>query len=444
MKEKIVTRFAPSPTGFLHIGGARTALFNYMFAKHMGGKFLLRIEDTDTQRSTEEATCAILDGLKWLQLAWDGDFVLQSSQRRYHQQVAKTLLDQGKAYYCDAAAKINPTGPGGAMNARGKAIRLKVDKTGSSSFKDLVLGTITVQKTEIEDFVILRSDGTPTYNLACVVDDITMGVTHVIRGNDHLTNTFKQIELYKALGKDLPHFAHIPLIHGPDGSKLSKRHGALSVLEYQNMGYLPNAITSYLMKLGWSNGNDEIIPMQDAIPLFQIEKIQKSAARFDFGKLASVNAHYIKNYDLQTLSSLLMPFIELELEGKRPLPSYKQNLIALLPFLQARFSTLKELAKAAVFILVKDYNTAPEAQDVVTSSTELLQQYVKMFEPLEDFSRPQLHTLIKQYAEENNLKLNNAVAPLRAALTGEVHSPASVFDIMSILGKEETLNRLTR
>lgn len=439
---KVITRFAPSPTGFLHIGGARTALFNYLFAHRFKGQFCLRIEDTDQARSTPDAVSAITEGLKWLGLHWDNSIVMQSANQKHHQEVALQLLAEGKAYYCDAPPKAEEE-----LNQesapKGPALRLKVDPAGTSVINDLILGKVEIKRSEIEDFVILRSDGTPTFNLACTVDDITMGITHVIRGNDHLTNTFKQQEIYRALGASIPAFAHIPLIHALDGSKLSKRHGALSVLEYKNLGYLSEAVLNYLMKLGWSFNNQDIITLAEATENFDLTKVQKSAAKFDFAKLDSINAHYLKLLSPKDLYSKVSPFLSNHIEDSNLLlPDYQKKLAALLPFLQTRFSTLEAMVKAALFIVMKNIELTPEAVQVIEAEKSLMGEQLKLISKQKSFTRGELHSLLKEHALERGLKLGAAVAGLRAALSGQTSSPASVFDLMEILGPSETIYRL--
>src|SRR5580658_9255155 len=325
-----IVRFAPSPTGYLHIGGARTALFNWLYAKHTGGKFLLRIEDTDRARSTPESVQTILDGLKWLGLDWDGDAISQFARFERHAEVARQMVANGTAYYCYASpeeletmraeqkAKGLPQRYDGRWRDRpaGDAppgvkpvIRLKAPQTGETIVNDAVMGSITVQNSQLDDMVLLRADGTPTYMHAVVVDDHDMGITHVIRGDDHMTNTFRQVQIYKAMGWEIPAFAHLPMILGPDGAKLSKRHGSPAVADYRERGYLPEAIRNYLLRLCWSHGDDEIISTQQAIEWFDFGGIGKSPARFDFVKLGNVNAHYIKQTDDQRLADLTAPFL---------------------------------------------------------------------------------------------------------------------------------------
>lgn len=448
----IVTRFAPSPTGLLHIGGARTALFNYLFSKHHNGKFLLRIEDTDKQRSTQEAIDAILAGLKWLNLNWDDEVVMQSENIKTHQEIAYKLLKSNHAYYCYCLPKkqseqieiCNCSSLTNAPNNIKPSIRLKIDKSGISTINDLILGQVVTPKKDIEDFIILRSDGTPTYLLAVVVDDINMGITHVIRGNDHLSNTFKQKEIYLALEKELPSYAHIPLIHGADGQKLSKRHGALGVNEYQAMGYLNAAVVNYLLKLGWSYNNQDIISLQEAITHFNIKQVHKSPARFDFNKLNSINSHYLKNLPTEELFNLVTPFITELIPGLELLANSSNNLLQLLPFLQTRFKNLMDIAKAALFIIIKQVTISSDCIIIIKNEQDLLQKQLTILNHLTDFSRQNLHDTLTTHAKDNNYKLGNYINPLRIALCGQSSSPASVFDILHILGKEETLERISQ
>jgi len=361
----VTVRFAPSPTGFLHIGGARTALFNWLFAKHHKGRFRLRIEDTDRARSTKEAMDAILEGLRWLELGWDGEVVHQSNNLARHAEIAKQLLAQGKAYYCYCstqeleAMRLKALQAGKSMRYDGTwrdrdpkdapagvkpVIRLKAEQQGVTTIADLVQGAVTVSNQELDDLIILRSDGSPTYNFSVVVDDFDMAITHVIRGDDHLNNAFRQSQIYQALGWAVPRFAHIPLIHGPDGQKMSKRHGALGVQEYRSLGYLPEALRNYLLRLGWSHGDAEIISTQQAIAWFDLDAVGRAAARFDFVKLDSLNGHYIRETPDDKLAGLVQPFIADHLD-----PAKRALLLKVMPGLKTRAKTLVELAANARF-----------------------------------------------------------------------------------------------
>src|SRR5437763_6554443 len=374
------TRFAPSPTGYLHIGSARTALFNWLYSRHHGGRFLLRIEDTDRQRSTEPAIAAIIDGLQWLGLDWDGDVVYQFARAERHAQVARELVVKGHAYYCYASpaeleamraaarAAGQPIRYDGRWRDRDPAeapagikpvIRLKAPQKGETVVQDKVQGEVRVANEQLDDMVLLRSDGTPTYMHSVVVDDHDMGITQVIRGDDHLTNTFRQIQLYDAIGWEKPEFAHIPLIHGPDGSKLSKRHGALGVEAYRDMGYLPEAMRNYLLRLGWAHGDDEIIPTSAAIEWFTLEGIGRSPGRFDVKKLDSVNGHYIREMDDAALTAELVAFVERHHPEQRFTEAARARLRAAMPVLKSRGKTLIELAEKAQFL----YSEGPRTPD---------------------------------------------------------------------------------
>lgn len=456
----VITRFAPSPTGFLHIGGARTALFNWLFARHHGGKFLLRVEDTDRARSTQEATDAILRGMTWLGLQWEDEPVYQFARGARHKEVAEQLLANGKAFYCyttpeelEQFRKDNPnqkfrskwrdggTPPEGIQ----PSVRLKTPLEGSTTIADEVQGSVTVQHSELDDLILLRSDGTPTYMLAVVVDDHDMGITHVIRGDDHLTNAFRQVQIYNALDWDVPIFAHIPLIHGADGAKLSKRHGALGVEEYEKMGYLPEALRNYLLRLGWAHGDDEIISTEQAIEWFGLDGIGKSPSRFDFTKLENLNGHYIREADDMRLVELVTPLLEKETSLD---PHRHTNVLRrAMNGLKARAKTIRELADSAGFYVINRQLSEPiplddKAKELLENGgKELIQVLFPKLDALEDFSADTTMALCKAYGEDNGLKLGRVAQPLRAALTGSLTSP-SVFEIMEILGKEESLGRL--
>src|SRR5437764_10099377 len=382
----VTVRFAPSPTGFLHIGGARTALFNWLFARHHVGQFRLRIEDTDRERAPPEATEAILDGLKWLGIEWDGEVVHQFSRASHHAEIARQLLAAGNAYYCystpeeleamreRARAEGRSIGYDGTWRDRVRAdaqeligagvapvIRLKAPREGATTIRDHVLGEVTVENQELDDLIILRSDGTPTYNFSVVVDDHDMGITHVIRGNEHFRNAFRQVQIYRALGWPVPEFAHIPLIHGSDGAKLSKRHGALGVEAYRDMGYLPEALRNYLLRLGWSHGDDEIISTEQAIEWFDLGGIGRAPAQFDFAKLDSINAHYIREADDARLLGLVAE--RLDTEFGRPLSqTERERLLKAMPGLKPRAKTILELAeKARFYVAPRPIPPAPDA-----------------------------------------------------------------------------------
>lgn len=459
----VITRFAPSPTGFLHIGGARTALFNWLFAKHHGGKFLLRIEDTDRARSTQAAIDAILDGMRWLGLEWDGEVVHQFSRAERHQEVARTLVDKGLAYRCyctqeelsqmraqaekegqqfrydgrwrDRDAKDAPSGVA-------PAIRLKVPQAGEVTVDDQVQGEVTVAASQLEDLVIMRSDGTPTYNLAVVADDYDMGITHVIRGNDHMTNTAKQKLIYEAMGWQVPVFAHVPLIHGADGAKLSKRHGALGVDAYREMGYLPEALRNYLLRLGWAHGDEEIISTDQAIAWFSLEGVGKSPSRFDFVKLENLNGHYIREAEDTKLVELIIPILKKEVNLQVD-ESAKAQLKKGMPGLKQRAKTVKELAhNAAFYIMPRPLQLDEKAKKLLEGSgREIVSGIIPRFATLKQWDHKALEQLTRDFAQSTGQKLGEVAQPLRAALSGRAVSPG-VFEVMEVLGKEESLERL--
>jgi glutamyl-tRNA synthetase len=457
------TRFAPSPTGFLHIGGARTALFNWLYARHTGGRFLLRIEDTDRKRSTPDATQAILDGLQWLEIDWDDEPIYQFSRMERHAAVARELLDAGHAYHCycspeelaemrDAARQEGRTAlydgrwrdrdPGEAPEGVSPVVRLKAPRSGETVLDDKVQGSVTVANDQLDDMVLLRADGTPTYMLSVVVDDHDMDITHVIRGDDHLTNAFRQTQIYKALDWAPPEFAHIPLIHGQDGAKMSKRHGALGVDAYRDAGFLPEAMRNYLLRLGWSHGDDEIISTWQATEWFDFGGIGKSPARFDMAKLESVNSHYLKEADDERLYKLIAG--DLATHKNAPLNKEDQaRVIAGLEGLKPRAKTLLELAAAAaVYVRPRPLNYDPKAEGLLDEDArQRLGEIVERLSTLEDWHEETLETAIKGYAEEAEIKLGKVAQPLRAALTGTTVSPG-IFEVMAVFGKEETIARL--
>lgn len=459
----VVTRFAPSPTGFLHIGGARTALFNYLYAKHTGGKFMLRIEDTDRERSSQEAVDAISSGLKWLGIDWDGDAISQFERAARHAEVAAELLAGGKAYKCyctpeeltemreTAKASGKPMRYNGLWRDRDASeapegvdyvVRIKSEQTGATTINDLVQGDVTVSNTELDDFVILRGDGSPTYMLAVVVDDFDMGVTHVIRGDDHLTNTFRQLQIYTAMGWAKPIYAHMPLLHGSDGKKLSKRHGALGVEAYRDMGFLPEALCNYLLRLGWGHGDDEIISREQAIEWFDVVDVGKAAARFDTDKLTSVNAHYMREADDQRLFDIVWPMIELNL-ADRLSDAAGARVRAGMNGLKGRAKNTLELAESAeLYAINRPLKMNEKAVKLLdTDGISHLQQISAILNKVSDWNADALQDAAKQYAETAELKLGKVAQPLRAALSGSNISP-SVFEVMEVLGREESLARL--
>ena len=459
----VVTRFAPSPTGYLHIGGARTALFNWLFARHHGGTFNLRIEDTDRQRSTQDAVDKIFDGLRWLGLDWDGEPVMQFARAQHHAEIARQLLDSGKAYYCyctpdeltairdEQKAKGLPMRYPGIWRDRDPAdapagikpvLRLKAPQSGDTVVPDLVQGEVKVANDQLDDMVLLRGDGTPTYMLSVVVDDHDMGITHVIRGDDHLTNTFRQYQLYQACGWEVPHFGHIPLIHGPDGAKLSKRHGALGAEAYREMGFLPEAMRNYLLRLGWSHGDDEIISTSQAVEWFNLDSVGRSPARFDLGRLTTLNAHYLRLAADDRLADMLAPMMEAKL-GHSLSELHRTRLIAGLPGLKERVKTLVELADQALFYA----QSRPLSRDdkanrlLNDGGRPILAALKPLLESALTWTRDSLEEIARSYAEANSHKLGAIAQPLRAALTGSTVSPP-IFEVMEILGKDETLARL--
>lgn len=466
--QPIVTRFAPSPTGFLHIGGARTALFNWLYARGRGGKMLLRIEDTDRERSTREAIDAILDGLKWLELDWDGDVIYQFSRAARHREVAEQLLAEGKAYRCYATPeqldemrkKARAGGrtrlydgmwrdrdPSEAPADMKPTIRLKAPLTGETVIEDQVQGRVVWQNENLDDLVLLRGDGTPTYMLAVVVDDHDMAVTHIIRGDDHLINAARQKQIYDALGWDVPNMSHIPLIHGPDGSKLSKRHGALGVDAYRAMGYLPAALRNYLVRLGWSHGDQEIFSTEEMIKAFDLPAIGRSAARFDFAKLENLNGHYIRLTSDQSLVTLFEGVLDYVPNGAPVKAKLNQTtraqLLAAMPSLKERAKTLIELIDASNFIFAdRPLQMDPKAQALLTPETrDLIGRLRAALEAVAPWSVETTEAAMRAFAEANNLKLGAVAQPLRVALTGKTTSPG-IFEVLSVLGREECLARL--
>jgi glutamyl-tRNA synthetase len=451
----VVTRFAPSPTGFLHIGGARTALFNWLFARHHGGKFLLRIEDTDKARSTEPAIAAILDGMRWLGLDWDGHEYYQSQFWARHAEVAHRLLERGHAYRCymtqeelaaqreKAQAERRPfrihspwRDDPSDQGDKPFVIRLKAPREGETVIEDQVQGRVAVQNVELDDFVLLRSDGTPTYMLAVVVDDHDMGVTHVIRGDDHLNNAFRQLEIIRAMGWPEPTYAHVPLIHGPDGAKLSKRHGALGVDAYRDeLGLLPEAVSNYLLRLGWGHGDDEIISREQAIEWFDLAHVGKSPSRFDFKKLENLNGHYIREADDARLVELVAPKIGLDAQQKA-------LLLRAMPELKARAHDLNQLAEGATFLFASRPLQVEEgaAALLTPESRALLAKARKALDGAE-WNHDALEQSVREVAEAEGVKLGKLAQPLRAALTGRTTSPG-IFDVLALLGKSESLARI--
>ena len=458
----VKARFAPSPTGLLHIGSARTALFNYLFARHHGGEFLLRIEDTDRLRSTEAATRVILEGLEWLGITPDQPPVFQSNHLARHADVAREMLAAGHAYRCYATAeelrlmreqalaegrsprydgRWRDRDPAEAPPDVTPAIRLKAPRDGDTVVEDLVQGTVRVGNAELDDMIILRSDGTPTYNHSVVVDDHDMGITHVIRGDDHLTNTFRQVQIYQAMGWDLPRFAHIPLIHGADGAKLSKRHGAVSALEFREQGYLPEALCNYLLRLGWGHGDAEVIDRQEAIRLFDLDGVGRAASRMDYAKLTNLNGVYIRRADDDRLAREVLERLahrtDLALGAKAA-----ARIRALMPALKERAKTLVELADAAAFLARPlPLPMEPKAAALLTPEARLMLREIAGALAASEFNPSALDAALRRFAESSGRKLGQVAQPLRAALTGSTASPG-IDATLAALGREETLARL--
>ena len=464
----VVTRFAPSPTGFLHIGGARTALFNWLYAKRFGGKFLLRIEDTDRERSTETAVAAIIDGLEWLGLTWDGEAVSQHARGERHREVAQTMLASGNAYRCYASpeeleamraaarAEGKPMRYDGRWRDRDPAdapagvkpvIRLRARQDGETIVDDKVQGKVVFANKELDDLVLLRSDGNPTYMLAVVVDDHDMGVTHIIRGDDHLTNAARQMQIYQALGWDVPVMAHIPLIHGADGAKLSKRHGALGVDAYRALGYLPAALRNYLVRLGWSQGDREFFSTPELIEAFDLPAIGRSPSRFDFAKLENINGHFMRAMpDDELLDALIssLPYLPggPEFLGKLDAAN-RAKLAAAMPGLKERAKTLVELLDGAQFLFAR----RPLAMDARASEIigaggrAHIGALLPRLHALGEWTSASTERVVREYAEELGAKLGQIAQPLRAAMTGRATSPG-IFDVLAVLGREESLGRL--
>ena len=460
----VVTRFAPSPTGFLHIGGARTALFNWLFARHHGGQFLLRIEDTDRERSTQEAIDAIIAGLKWLGLDHHGDVVFQSLRAARHAEVAYSLLAAGNAYKCYASVEelaemrerakaegrpIRYDGrwrdrdPSEAPDNVAPVIRLRAPQSGETVIDDLVQGSVTIANGQLDDMVLLRGDGTPTYMLSVVVDDHDMGITHVIRGDDHLTNAFRQFHIYDLMGWDVPRFAHIPLIHGPDGAKLSKRHGALGVEAYRDMGYLPEALRNYLLRLGWGHGDDEIISTEQAVQWFDLDGVGRSASRFDFAKLGNLNGHYLRQADDARLTDLVVPLVSDRLG--RPLDKDAVGrILQAMPGLKERAKTLLELADGALFLVEERPLAVDEKAKVLLDNPEareILGHAYSGLKSVSDWTAESLDLTLRNMSEAEGIKFGKIAQPLRAALCGRTTSPG-IFDVLAVLGRDESLARI--
>lgn len=454
----VVTRFAPSPTGFLHLGGARTALFNLLYARHHGGKFLLRIEDTDRARSTQPAIDAILSGMRWLGLDWDGEEVYQSTRAARHAEVAEAMIAAGAAYRCymtpeeidamraEAQANKQPLRIRSPWRDRTNndagasfVVRLKAPTEGATTIEDRVQGTVTVQNAELDDLVLLRSDGTPTYMLAVVVDDHDMGVTHIIRGDDHLNNAFRQLPIIKAMDWPEPVYAHIPLIHGSDGAKLSKRHGAVGIEAYRDeLGILPEALDNYLLRLGWGHGDSEIISREQAIEWFDLGSVGKSPSRFDLKKLENLNGHYIRSADDARLAALVSAKLALDEADPR-----RATIAAAMPSLKPRAANLNELADGAGFLLVsRPLPIAADAEALLSGEApNTLAKLHSALDAVAKWDTEALEEAVRQVAEAQGLKLGQVAQPLRAALTGRRTSPG-IFDVLALLGRDESLARI--
>jgi glutamyl-tRNA synthetase len=461
----VVTRFAPSPTGFLHIGGARTALFNWLYAKHTGGKFLLRIEDTDRARSTEPAIAAILDGLSWLGLEWDGDVTYQFSRAARHAEVANQMLAQGNAYHCYCSPqeldemRAAQKAAGKPMRYDGRwrnrdpkdappgikpVVRLKAPQTGQTVIKDAVQGEVTVENAQLDDMILLRADGTPTYMLAVVVDDFDMNVTHVIRGDDHLNNAFRQLQIIKAMGWPEPIYAHIPLIHGADGAKLSKRHGALGVDAYRDMGFLPAALRNYLLRLGWGHGDDEVISTAQAIEWFDLPDVGRSASRFDMAKLTNLNAIYLRETPDAELLPFVLPMLEAKL-GHKPDTTILERITRGLNGVKQRSRTLVEVIDSLLFYTRSGGQTPEDDKARSHGTPENKAMLAKLSAALEaetaNWTEAIIEAAIRRFADANGLKLGQVAQPLRVALSGSTVSPG-VFEVLAILGPAEAKARL--
>ncbi|MEE2760493.1 MAG: glutamate--tRNA ligase [Pseudomonadota bacterium] len=460
--DPVVTRFAPSPTGFLHVGGARTALFNWLFARHNSGKFLLRIEDTDRKRYSAEAVEAIYFGLDWLDLDWDEEPVSQFARRERHREVAQELLNSGDAYRCycspEELSQMREKGAAGtsqlydgrwrdrdpaeAPPGVDPVIRLKVQRSGETVIKDAIQGVVKVDNAQLDDMILLRADGTPTYMLAVVVDDHDMSVSHVIRGDDHLTNAFRQAQIYQALGWDLPIFAHIPLLHGGDGKKLSKRHGALSIEAYREGGFLSQAMNNYLLRLGWSHGSDEIISREEAVEWFNLDAVGRAPAQFDLDKLTSLNGHYIRNRENVDLLELIVPLLENQL-GYQVQSDALERLKLGLTGLKERAKNIIELSENAMFYANKrPLPVDKKARKLLDEQGRRMVDIARdKLAGISNWSHDELENRIREAAADRGQNLGKLAQPLRAALTGSNVSPG-IFEVMEILGREETLGRL--
>ncbi|MCX8030501.1 MAG: glutamate--tRNA ligase [Thermodesulfovibrionales bacterium] len=464
MKDQIRVRFAPSPTGFLHIGGARTALFNWLFAKHHDGVFILRIEDTDRSRSTDDYMKSIIEDMQWLGLHWDEGPYRQTDRFEIYKEFAKKLLKEEKAYYCYCSAEELETKRQAAISSglpvkydgkcreldiipedKPAAIRFKMPQEGQTIVNDLIKGKVIFDNTQLEDLVIVRSDGTPTYNFVVVVDDIEMRISHIIRGDDHLNNTPKQIHIYKAFNSHIPEFAHLPMILGHDKSRLSKRHGATSVHAYREMGYLPEALVNYLVRLGWSYGDKEIFSKEEMIKLFSLENIGKSAAVFNPDKLLWLNSQYIMNTDSEKLAELILPFLIKDNIITNKEEVNKKWLAKAIDLLKERSKTLQEMANSLKYFISDLIEIDPKAKDkfLTSESIKFLAEIKELLLKLDDFSSKNIEKIFINIAQQNNLKLGSLAQPMRVAITGSTASPG-IFELMETIGKEKVIKRLSK
>ena len=460
---QVRTRFAPSPTGYLHIGGARTALFNYLFARHHGGKFILRIEDTDRERSTPEAIQAILDAMKWLELDYDEGPFYQTERYPLYRQRVQELLAMGKAYPCTCTAadldakrqlamkeKRKPSYDGTCRPVEGViaalptdrpyTIRFRTPREGTTVVKDLIKGDVVFDNRELDDLIIARTDGTPTYNFCVVIDDIDMAISHIIRGDDHLSNTPRQIHFYQALGSPLPQFAHVPLILGTDKARLSKRHGATSVMAYRDMGYFPEAVVNYLVRLAWSHGDQEIFTRQELIDMFGLENVGKAAGVFNPEKFLWVNFHYLKSKPLRQLAEDIVPYIQAK---GYPVPPDRQWLEKMIATLRERAKTLVELVDMAVYFLTDQiiYDDKAAAKYLTAAAADSMTSLAGKLAALSDFSEVNIERAFASTLEELGLKMGELAQPVRVALTGSMVSPG-IHDVIAVLGKERSVTRL--
>jgi len=457
--EKVVTRFPPSPTGYLHIGGARTALFNWLFARRRGGVFILRIEDTDRERSSNEATEAIIESMKWLGLDWDQGPFFQSRRYPLYNEMIERLIVSGRAYYCDCSPEdlerrrkeamargLKPKYDGrcrerGLGPGPGTVVRLKSPLSGVTHFEDLIKGPIRVSNDELDDLVLRRSDGSPTYHMAVVADDVSLGITHVIRGDDHVNNTPRQIQIYEALGEKIPHYGHVPMILGPDKTRLSKRHGAMSVLAYRDMGYLPDALINALARLGWSYGDQEKFSREEMVEKFSLESVGRSAGVFNFEKLLDLNAWYMRESDVEALSEAVIPFLE-KLGVERPDKSF---LVKAVGTLKMRSKTLVDLAKDALFYFQDEISYESSARDkfLVSQVAVPMRELQKALSRIEGFDQLALEKAFEGFLAASGLTLKAIAQPLRVSLTGRTASPG-LFEVMEVLGKERALKRIDK